>query len=237
MGGMVNAAIKSEPNIDVVAGIDKFSAPGNFDFPIFKSFDELSVEADVIIDFSVKEALNSVLEYAIRTKTAAVIATTGFSEGEVALIKAASEKIPVFYTGNFSLGINVMELLVKIAAEKLTDADIEITETHHNKKVDAPSGTACMLLKSVMSAREELSPVYGRHGIVGKRDKSEVGMHSLRGGSVVGKHEVSFFLDGEEIVISHVAESKSLFANGSVKAAMFLKDKSPGLYDMHDMLK
>ena len=190
----------------------------------------------VLIDFSVKNALSEILNYALKVKVPVVLCTTGYDSEDVKLIKKASSSIPVFRSGNMSLGVNLLLELVKKATSVIPNSDIEITETHHNQKVDAPSGTAVMIADAVNSALEIPRPVIcGREGMVGKRG-TEIGMHSLRGGTVVGKHSVSFFLNDEVITLTHEAESKQVFAEGAVKAAAFMVGKSAGLYNMGDVL-
>jgi len=237
MGKKVYDALAGREDAVAVCGVDKHYDGCGIYIPIYQDIRDVAEKIDCIIDFSVKAALYGYLPYAIEKGIPCVIATTGYGKEELDAIQEASQKIPVFRTGNLSIAVNVLMKLVKQAAALLGDkADIEIVESHHNKKVDAPSGTALMLLDSVKAARSELSPIYGREGQVGKRTKNEVGMHSVRGGSIVGKHEVMFILDNEIITLSHEAESKTIFANGSINAAVFLHGKPAGLYSMADMI-
>ena len=201
-----------------------------------KTFAELGdVNADVVIDFSHHTAIADVLAYAKRIGSAAVIGTTGHTPEEKALIFAASEEIPVFYAGNVSLGIAVLCRLVKQAASFFPDADIEIVEIHHTRKVDAPSGTAHMLFNAVKSVRPEAVENCGRAG-EGKRTKNEIGVHALRMGNVVGIHEVHITTANQSLVLKHESGSRAMLADGAVDAAKFMVGKSKGLYDMESIL-
>jgi len=189
---------------------------------------------DVIIDFSNPANLSMLLAYAVANKKPLVIATTGFSEEQVNAIDQASKKTPIVYSANFSLGVSVFEEVLKMITPILKDSfDIEVIEKHHNKKIDAPSGTAKMLVAS-MNQNNEFKEVVSRSGIA-KRGK-EIGIHAVRGGSIVGEHSVIFAGEDEVLEIKHEAHSKNIFANGALKAAMFLIDEKPGLYTMQDVL-
>lgn len=237
MGTYVFDCLKEEKDATAVCGVDKFIKENTFGIPVYKSCNEVNVDIDCIIDFSMHECIHDYIPYAIKNKIPCVIATTGFDNEEEKIIQDASEKIPVFQTGNMSLGINLLVQLVKQASSTLGDkADIEIIEMHHNKKLDAPSGTAKMLAESVKKELPSSKFIYGRKGIVGKRNKNEVGIHAIRGGSIVGKHDVMFILNNEVVTVSHESENKSIFAQGSVNAAKFLIKQNNGLYDMNDML-
>ena len=166
-----------------------------------------------------------------------MLCTTGYDSDDTAAIKAAAAKVPVLMSGNMSLGVNTLIKLVKEAAKALSGADIEIIEQHHHNKADAPSGTAKMLLNAAKEIRGELTPVYGREGIVGKRRPEEIGVHAVRGGSIVGKHEVMFILNNEIVTLKHEAESKAVFSEGALRAAAFLTSSPAGLYSMSDVLK
>ena len=216
------------------AVIGKVSIDGENGVP--RTFDELGpVSADVVIDFSHHTAIFDVLAYAKRIGSAAVIGTTGHTPEEKALIFAASEEIPVFYAGNVSLGIAVLCRLVKQAASFFPDADIEIVEIHHTRKVDAPSGTAHMLFNAVKSVRPEAYENCGRAG-EGKRTKNEIGVHALRMGNVVGIHEVHITTANQSLVLKHESGSRAMLADGAVDAAKFMVGKSKGLYDMESIL-
>lgn len=236
MGGFVADACKSDGNIQVVAGVDKINLGQNF--PIFGDFKSINTDADVIIDFSNPILLDSILEYAVKTNTAVVLATTGYSDSQIEQIKEASKEIPVFFTFNMSLGVNLICSLAKKAAAVLGDGfDIEIVEKHHNQKIDAPSGTAIMLANAVNSCfGGEKVYEYDRHSKRQKRSPKEIGIHSVRGGTIVGEHDVIFAGHDETVTISHSAQSKEVFAVGSVKAAKFLAEKPAGLYDMNSII-
>lgn len=222
---------------NMVAGIDIVDIP-SFPVPLYKNIDDCKESADVIIDFSHHSVLPSILAYAIKNKIAVIVATTGHTDDELALMKKAAESIPVFHSGNFSLGINLLiELAKKATAVLGLDADIEIVEAHHNKKLDAPSGTALMIaneISSVLPTKPEYK--YDRTTERQMRPKNEIGIHSIRAGTIVGEHSVIFGCNNEVINISHSAASRDVFASGALKAAEFIKNKPAGLYNMSDML-
>lgn len=235
MGKAITACLNSREDCEIVAGVD-FSN-GESTFPIYKSFADIDVGADVIIDFSHPSVLEDLLTFAKKNKMPAVIATTGLTEQQVELIKSASADIPLFFSANMSIGVSLVSELAKKAAKVLQGFDIEIVEAHHNQKIDAPSGTALMLADSISEALDE-KPIYefDRHSKRMKRTKSEIGIHAVRGGTIVGEHEIIFAGSDEVIKISHSAYSKQLFANGSVNAALFLVGKNPGYYTMKDFV-
>lgn len=201
-----------------------------------RTFDELgTLDADMVIDFSHHTAISSVLDYAKKIGAAAVIGTTGHTEEEKALIFAAAKEIPVFYSGNMSLGIAVLCRLAKDAARYFPDADIEIVEAHHNRKVDAPSGTALMLLGAIKEVRPNAWANCGRSG-EGKRTKEEIGISALRMGSVVGMHEVILHTGTQQLTLRHEAVTRAMLADGAVDAARFLLGKPVGLYNMESIL-
>ena len=201
-----------------------------------KTFGELGrVDADVMIDFSHHTAIRDVLDYAKQIGAAVVIGTTGHTDEEKALIYEAAKEIPVFYSGNMSLGIAVLCRLAKDAARYFPDADIEIVEVHHNRKVDAPSGTALMLFHAIQEVRPEAAPHCGRAG-EGKREKNEIGISSLRLGSVVGIHEVHIHTGTQCLTLRHEAVTRAMLADGAVDAARFMVGKKPGFYNMESML-
>lgn len=237
MGRTIYNCVKNREDCRVVAGIDLY-AEQYADFPIVDAPSKLSVKPDVIIDFSNPASLDGLLEYCLTTGVPLVIASTGYSDEQVAEIKSAAEQIPVFFTFNMSLGINLLVNLAKKAAEVLGDRfDIEIVEKHHNTKIDAPSGTAIMLANAINETfNNSKQYVYDRHSRRQKRDKSEIGMHAIRGGTIVGEHDVIFAGNDEVITLSHSAASKTVFAEGSVKAAIYLKDQPAGLYDMQMLI-
>ena len=236
MGSFVAAAIAKNDNMQIVAGVDKINNGQNF--PVFSKFSEINVKADVIIDFSNPAVLDDMLDYALSSKTAVVIATTGYNESQIEKIKKTAENIPVFFTFNMSLGVNLICSLAKKAASVLGNGfDVEIVEKHHNQKIDAPSGTAIMLANAVNSVfNDEKVYEYDRHSKRQKRNKNELGIHSVRGGTIVGEHDVIFAGHDEVVTISHSAYSKEVFAVGAVKAAAFLFGKNAGLYDMNSIM-
>ncbi len=233
MGTKLCALLAAECRGAVFAGgVDHFAASEG----IVPSFEELSCEADCIVDFSYHAQVGSLLAYAVEKKLPVVIATTGHTEEELAAIHAASERIPVFFSGNMSLGIAVMMQLVQKVAAVFPDADVEIVESHHNGKVDVPSGTALMLVSAVHAARGEAKVVVGRHEN-GKRSKGEIGVHSLRLGGEIGTHEVIFNDGTQSITLRHAAHDRALFAEGALAAAEFIVKKAPGLYTMKDIVE
>ncbi|MCC8136274.1 MAG: 4-hydroxy-tetrahydrodipicolinate reductase [Ruminococcus sp.] len=237
MGHTIYNCIKEREDCAVIGGIDLFTEQ-YADFPIVASPKELAEKPDVIIDYSNPASLDGLLEYCLSTGTPVVFATTGYSDEQIQKIKGASQQIPVFFTFNMSLGINLLVQLAKKAASILGDQfDIEIVEKHHNQKIDAPSGTAIMLANAINETLDNSKHyVYDRHSQRKKREKSEIGMHSIRGGTIVGEHDIIFAGHDEVITLSHSAASKSVFAEGSINAAVFLKDKKPGLYDMSELI-
>ncbi len=237
MGKNISAIASQTEDFSVVAGVDVF-AESETRFPVFKSFGNMrEYPGAVIIDFSHPSVLQNLLSYAIKHKNPCVICTTGLSENDVVKIKKASEKIPIFYSGNMSIGINLLISLAKTAAKTLgSDFDIEIIEKHHNLKLDAPSGTAFMIANAVNESNEH-KYIYDRHNVRKRRDKKEIGIHSVRGGTIVGEHEIIFAGNDEVITVSHSAQSKTVFAQGAIRASEFLKDKKSGMYDMNDMIR
>lgn len=237
MGGYVAQAVFEHAQAQALFGVDAFGE-SKYDFPVFKSFSEVQDKPDVIIDFSHPSTLHDMLAYATANSVPCVICTTGYSVEQIKQIEEASKKIAVFYSGNMSLGINLLIELSKQAAKVLGQSfDIEIVEKHHNLKVDAPSGTALMLADAISaSLPEEPQYVYDRHAYRKKRSKSEIGIHSVRGGTIVGEHEVIFAGHDEVVTLSHQAQSKEVFAVGAVNAAVFLAEQPAGMYDMGNLL-
>lgn len=237
MGANVLSLLQNDTNATCVCGVDLF--PKKIDVPVYPSFNDINEEADVIIDFSSAQNVVERLEYAKAHKLGIVLASTGFTDEDLQTIKDYAKDVAIFKTANLSLGVNVMQALVKAAASLLGDNfDVEIIEKHHNLKKDAPSGTALMLAESANQAfNGEKEYVYGRSGMVGAREKKEIGIHAVRGGTIVGEHDVLFAGEDEVITISHSAASKRVFAAGAIRAAKFLKGKSAGLYDMKDLLE
>lgn len=238
MGQVIAAAVKERDDAAIVCGVDTYDGIKN-DFPVYPDFKGIAEKVDVIIDFSNPSALSGLLGYAVENNVPCVLCTTGYSNDQIADIDAAAEKIAVFRSGNMSLGINLLIEISKMAAKVFgSDFDIEIVEKHHNKKIDAPSGTALMIADEISTVMDiEPEYVYDRHSVRKKRDKKEVGISSVRGGTIVGEHDVIFAGDNEVLTISHQAQSRSLFAIGALNAAVFLADKAAGSYNMSDLLK
>ena len=237
MGRNVLAAVCEREGCEVTCGIDIGQMP-NCPVPIVQSPADMPEKPDVIIDFSHPSCLNGLLDYAKATGTPIVLATTGYSDEQLADIRQAADQAALFSSGNMSLGIQLLLALSKKAVSVLGDHfDIEIIEKHHNQKIDAPSGTALMIANAIIGETDPPKhPVYDRHSVRKKRDKSEIGIHSIRGGTIVGEHEVLLAGPDECISIKHTASSKRVFAEGAVNAALFLVGKAPGQYDMTDLL-
>jgi len=225
MGQVLQNEINNIDNMKVVAGISKNDNPEN-----------IKEKIDVIIDFSTPEGSLNILEYASKNNIPVVIATTGFTKEEQDKILEYSKNIPVFQSSNMSFEINLMCDMVAKLAKQLTNSDIEIVETHHRNKVDAPSGTALMLANSI-NENNEYDYVYDRHSKKQKRTDKEIGISSIRGGTEVGKHTVYFFGDNESFEITHIVNSRSIFAKGAIKAAEYLVNKEKGFYNMKDLIK
>ena len=222
----------------VLSGGVDISDAGEHTFPVYRSIFDCADKPDVIIDFSHHSAVKDICTYAAENGVPAVICTTGHDDAEKELMKDASKKVPIFYSRNMSLGINLLMQLTKKAAQMLGDSfDIEIVEAHHNKKLDAPSGTALMLADAASQGLDyDPEYVYERQSVRKARDKNEIGIHSIRGGNIVGEHRVIFAGSNEVITLSHSAASRSVFASGALKAAEFIADKPAGLYDMGDVV-
>lgn len=236
MGNAITNAVLTRNDCVIAAGVD-IMVPENVPYPVYRSFSEVKEKIDVIIDFSNPVVLDSMLDYAVSNKLPAVICTTGYSKEQVEKIHKASNEIAVFYSGNMSLGINLLiELSKKAAAVFGDEFDIEIIEKHHNLKLDAPSGTALMIANGISEIKDDAEYIYDRHSYRRKREKKEIGLHSVRGGTIVGEHEVIFAGNDEILTISHSARSKNVFAVGAVNAAVFLAEKSAGMYEMSDLL-
>ena len=237
MGQTIYRCIKEREDCCVIGGID-LNTEAYADFPIVKTPNELPEKPDAIIDYSHPASLTSLLEYCMSTGTPVVFATTGYSDEQVAQIKKASSNIPVFFSWNMSLGINLLVQLAKKATAILGNQfDIEIIEKHHNQKIDAPSGTALMIANAINETRnDDLKYTYDRHSQRKKRDQNEIGIHAVRGGTIVGIHEVLFAGNDETITISHSAASKTVFAEGSINAAIYICGRSAGLYDMGNIV-
>lgn len=236
MGRTVTNIVNGRDDCQIVAGVDIID-DSTLGYPVFHTFSEVQVKADVIVDFSNPALLSSMLEFAKTTNTAVVISTTGLSEEQIKTVEDYAKEIPVFFSYNMSMGVSLLCELCKTAAKVLgNDFDIEIVEAHHNQKLDAPSGTALMLADSI---KEEISDVYceyDRHSKRQKRNEKEIGIHSIRGGNIVGEHEVIFAGNDEIVKLSHSARSKAIFAQGAVNAAIFLNGKPSRIYNMKDLV-
>lgn len=238
MGRVIAAIVQERQDCEIAAGID-MNTDSSCGFPVYSAPHLVETEADVAIDFSHPALLSPLLDYGKKKKLPLVLCTTGYEKKQVQELEEASKSIPIFYSRNMSLGINLLIELSKKATQVLGSGfDIEIVEKHHNQKIDAPSGTALMLADEISEvAGGEMHTMYDRHSQRKKRGKNEIGIHSVRGGTIVGEHEVIFAGRQEVLTLSHSAQSKEVFANGAVNAALFLKKQGAGLYDMADLLK
>lgn len=238
MGQVITRLAKDDGNVRIAAGVDLNRDGFKNDYNVYSNLEDVNEKADVIIDFSNIRGLPSLLEYAVKSSTPVVICTTGQSPEDKEKIKAASLKVPVLTSANMSLGINLILNLVKTAAKALEDSfDIEIIEKHHNQKADSPSGTALAIADSINSAlKTPKEYIYGRHSKTEKRTEKEMGIHAIRGGSIVGDHSVIFAGSGEVIEINHTALSRDVFGVGALSAAKYLYNKAPGLYTMNDVI-
>lgn len=238
MGHAVAKAAADNENINIVAGFDIKPCP-DLNFPIYTSLEDIKETVDVIVDFSHPSMTDKILDYSRDNNIPAVICTTGLSNEQIAKISRTSSSVPVFFSANMSLGVNLLIDLVKRASKLLEDNfDIEIIEKHHNQKLDAPSGTALAIADAISDAvTYEPEYTYDRHSVRKKRDKKEIGIHAVRGGTIVGEHSVIFAGCDEVIELKHTATSKEVFAVGAIKAAIFIKGMAPGLYSMKDLIE
>ena len=235
MGQIVCDLVNQDEDLVLKCGFDK-NITGEFSFPVYDNIQNIKEKPDVIIDFSIPVATFNILEYAVSNNIPIVIATTGFTSDEEKIIEEYSKKIPIFKSANMSYDIMIMKKLVYLLAPLLKDTDIEITETHHNRKIDSPSGTAKMLADTINnSLGNTLHCEYNRHSKKEKRDKNEIGMNSIRGGNIVGEHVVQFFGEFDTFEIKHTSYSRNVFAEGAIKAAKFIVNKPCKLYNMEDM--
>ena len=238
MGQVITKLIEDDENLVIVAGISIDGQVLNY-YPVYKTFEEVTEDADVLLDFSNSSCIDSVLSFGVKHNMPLVIATTGFSDEQIRLIEDTAKKIPVFRSSNMSIGINLLLDLVTKAAKTLgEDFDIEITDIHHNRKVDAPSGTSYMIADAINDVlNNKYDYCYERHTKHEKRPKNEIGIHSIRGGNVVGEHTVMFLGDDEVLEITHKSHSREIFAKGALKAVKFIIGKEPGkLYSMKDIV-
>ena len=233
MGRQV-AALAEDAQAEIIAGVD-VHADGETKFPVYPSFSLVQEDAQVIVDFSRPEGLSALLAYAKAHQLPVVLAATGYNDDDLNAIREAGKEIAIFRSANMSLGVYVVRALAHQAAQLLPGFDIEIIEKHHNQKLDAPSGTALMLYDAVSTP--ETLPTFGRSGRTQKREKNEIGIHAIRGGTVPGEHEVGFYGPSEVVTITHSAQDRSIFARGALKAAQFVSAQAPGEYDMEDLAK
>lgn len=238
MGQIITDIISKEDDIAIVAGVDSFTQRKN-EYPVFDTIMKCHVKADVIIDFSSADAVDSLLEYCEKNQMPVVLCTTGLTERQLQKIDSASKKVAILKSANMSVGINLLYKLVQEATKMLAkDYDIEIVERHHNQKVDAPSGTALAFGEKINEVLDdEYQFVYDRSKQREKRSKREIGFSAVRGGSIVGEHEILFAGLDEVIEFKHTAYSKAIFGKGAVTAAKFLAGKPAGKYDMSDVIK
>ncbi|MCR5557346.1 MAG: 4-hydroxy-tetrahydrodipicolinate reductase [Butyrivibrio sp.] len=238
MGHMIIDLVKEDENIEVVAGVDAFGE-NSYDFPVFKSLSECNVEADVIVDFTSASAVDGLLEFCVSRKMPVVLCSTGLSEAQLDKVKEASKSIAILKSANMSYGVNALIKILKEVSPLFAAAgfDIEIVEKHHNQKLDAPSGTAIALADSINeSLSNEYEYVYDRSTRREKRPVKEIGISAIRGGTIVGDHDVIFAGKDEVVTLSHRAYSRAVFGKGAIEAAKFLAGKGAGMYDMADVL-
>lgn len=237
MGRMIAAIASQDPDINIAAGCDILTEKYT-DFPVYADLHEYPGHADVLVDFSNPSSLNGILDYCISRRLPAVLCTTGYSPAQLEQIQAASSNIPVFRSGNMSIGINLLLSLIRKAVPALPGFDIEIVEKHHNKKLDAPSGTAMMLAEAAAGAMPEPAQfVYERESVRQERQKNEIGISSIRGGTIPGEHSVIFAGRDEVIELKHTVFSREVFASGALQAAKYMVTvKEPGLYSMADVI-
>lgn len=234
MGREVTLAAEGQ----IAFGVDVAYNGQPCDYPVFTGYEQFTGKADVIIDFSRPDSLPELLKLAVENKMPVVLCATGYTDVEIQSIEEAAKQIPVLRSANMSLGVNVLTELVSMAARTLEGYDIEIVEKHHRMKVDSPSGTALMLYDAAQKEKgPETEPVFGRYGRAEKRTNGEIGIHAVRGGTVTGEHEVGFYGSGEQVILTHRAENRALFAQGALKAARYLLDKPAGLYSMRDVVR
>lgn len=239
IGQVIARLMPEHPSMKLVAGVDpNLSIPNTF--PVYANIAECDIPVDVIIDFSTAKAVKPLVEYALTKRMPIVVCTTGLSEEDIAFLGTASKEIPIFFSANMSLGVNLLITLAKRATEILADSgfDIEIIEKHHNQKIDAPSGTALAIADAINTSLDEAYTYrYDRSTVREKRPKQEIGIHAVRGGTIVGDHDIIFAGTDEVITLSHSAASKEVFAVGALKAAKFLATRGPGLYNMENLLE
>ena len=239
MGSVLVKLLNQEKNMEVVAGVDRDVSHCDTTFPVYSHIGNCLEKGDVLIDFSHFSALPDLIDYCVSTKTPLLTATTGVNGDITAKLINATREIPVFQTANMSLGVNIVTKLAQDVVKTLgTSFDIEIIESHHNKKVDSPSGTAYMIAKAINeSLSNKMEYVYGRHGKEDTRKSTDIGIHAIRGGTISGEHTIIFAGNDEIIEIKHTALSKDIFALGAIRAAKYLVQQGKGFYNMNDILE
>lgn len=238
MGRVITRLAQGTDDINIVCGYDVGASETN-DYPVYSDINDFDSTADVVVDFSHPSVTDKLIDYCKNTQTALVMATTGLSDSQIENLNALSEFVPVFRSANMSIGINLLINLAEQAATLLEGKfDIEIVEKHHNQKIDAPSGTALMIADGISdSLCSKPEYIYDRHSVRKKRDKNEIGIHSVRGGTIVGEHDVIFAGNDEILEIRHTAMSKEIFAEGALRAALFIAGRKPGMYNMKNLIE
>lgn len=238
MGRTVVQCAQDNPPADIVAGVDTAAPAEPFPFPLYRSLDEVQEHVDVVMDFSSPATLDSVLRFCVDRNIPAVLAATGYTPEQKAAIRHATMNIPIFQSSNYSIGVCLLQEMARRVAQVMRGCDIEIIEKHHGGKADAPSGTALTLADTMASVLPgDVQYVYGRHGHETRRKPNEIGIHAVRGGALVGEHEVLFLSEEEEVDLVHKAYSRKIFADGALAAALTINGKAPSLYGMPDLLK
>lgn len=238
MGRMITGIVREDENTVMVAGVDSYTEKAN-DYPVFSSIDKCDVQVDAVIDFSNSGAVDGLLTYCADNQVPVVLCTTGLTEEQLKRVDEASKKVAILKSANMSLGVNMLLKLLKDATKVLAPAgfDIEIVEKHHNQKLDAPSGTALALADSINEElKNEYKYTYDRSQERRKREKNEIGISAVRGGTIVGEHEIIFAGEDEVVEFKHTAYSRAVFGKGAVEAAKFLAGKAAGMYDMSDVI-
>lgn len=239
MGRVIANMCKNDPDAEITCGVDISDNTEGLDFPVFSDANKVDVDFDVIIDFSHFSCIPGIIEFAVNRNKPIVCCTTGLTEDHLKLIDEASKKIAIFKSANMSLGMNIMVALCRKVTKLLYPGyDIEIVEAHHNRKLDAPSGTALMIADAIKDSIDgEVTYVYDRQSVKKKRETTEIGISSIRGGNIVGEHEAMFIGNEEILKISHSAQTRDVFARGAIAASKYLIGKGCGLYDMTDMIE
>ena len=234
MGQVLSKMINDDNELELVCGVDKMTNEKS-EVKCFPSFNDVNVDVDIVIDFSHHSLTKELIDYGIKNNKTLVIATTGQTEEEKNMINEASKKIPVFYAANYSIGIAILIETAKAVARQMKNADVEIVETHHNRKLDAPSGTALKIAEGLKEVRKDANIICGRNGNK-KREKNDIGVNAIRLGNVVGIHEVLISTEHECIALKHEAYDRGLFAEGAINAAKFMQGQAAGMYGMNDLL-